>query len=103
MTAAETKNGALVSGAATVVFAARYESVEITNEDAVKVLYARTDGVTPASPWDDSIYIGPGETVALTNEAAAWWPPDGGTNPGTTVILVGPGGADTTKFSVSGY
>lgn len=96
-------NGALVSGAATVTFAARYAAVEVRNLDAA-VMYVRTDGVAPAAPWDDAYAAGPGERILVPNQLQLWYQgfgaADGTTgNPGTTVKLAG---SATAKYEVVG-
>jgi len=92
-------NGALVAGTATVTFAARYSEVELKNFDTTNILYARTDGVTPASPWNDSFSAGPGERIAVPNTDPLYWQGEG-TDDGTTVILVS--ATATAGFSVVG-
>lgn len=99
MTAAFEVNGALVAGAATVTFAARYDAVVVKNDDATNGIYVRTDGVTPASPWDDCYYVEPNGALQIPNDDAVWFQGQGTSSDGTTVILVGTG---TSSFNVTG-
>jgi len=106
MTASHTVNGSLSSNAAMVTFPVRFSFVTVTNEDetAGNSIYARTDGVTPVSPWNDCYEISPGETVEISNDGPMWWQgyggPGGSSDPGTSVILAGVGA--TSPYEVSG-
>jgi hypothetical protein len=92
-------NGALVAGTATVTFAPRYDAVVVENDDATNGIYVRTDGVTPASPWNDCYYVAPSGAETIPNDDAEWFQGQGTVSDGTTVILVGTG---TSSFNVTG-
>jgi hypothetical protein len=66
-------NGALVAGTATVTFAPRYDAVVVENDDATNGIYVRTDGVTPASPWNDCYYVAPSGAETIPNDDAEWF------------------------------
>jgi hypothetical protein len=101
-------NVALTSGAATVTFAARYSHVEVKNEAATaETMYVRTDGTTPASPWNNAYAVTAGERILVPNSAIMWWQGFGAadgtkTNPGTTVNIVSATGASTSPVEVTG-
>jgi hypothetical protein len=100
-------NSALVAGVAAVTFAARYDAVVVENEasTAGNGIYARTDGQTPVSPWNDSYYIEPGDAETIPNDDAEWFQGQGSPSDGTMVILVtaNPFPASvTSSFSVTG-
>lgn len=102
-------NGGLTSGAATVTFAARYSYVEVKNESATstEIMYVRTDGTAPASPWNDAYAVAAGERVLIPNQAFMWWQGFGAidgtkTNPGTTVKIASSVGTSASTFEVVG-
>lgn len=110
MTASRVTNGALTAGAATVQLTARYQYIELMNLDAAAsadVMYARTDGTVPVSPWDDCVPVTPGDRVLLANQNKLWYQSFGATdgtqtNPGTTVKIASTNAASTAKYSVAG-
>lgn len=107
---ARVANGALSSGAATVSLTARYQFIEVKNQDAsssTDIMYVTTNGTTPASPWDDCVPVAAGERVLLANQAQLWWQGFGAadgttTNPGTTVKIVSTNASSTAKYAVAG-
>jgi hypothetical protein len=89
MTALDIANGALTGGAGTVTFTARYEVIEVKNEDPTNSLYVTTNGTTPSSTAGaegDEYEVGPGERVQIPNTGPMWWQ-GYSTNPGTTVMI----------------
>jgi hypothetical protein len=98
MAALDIANGALVAGAATVTFAARYESFEIKNEDASASFYVTTNGATPTIGGADCFEVSAGERVSVPNNGPMWWQ-GYSKNPGSTVMIAGTG---TSGYEVIG-
>lgn len=96
----------LVSGAATVTFAARYEFIEIKNLDTTNPMFVTTNGTAPAGTGGPDQYeAGPGERILVPNQAPLWWQGYGAadgtmTNPGAMVALAT--ATATAKFEVLG-
>jgi hypothetical protein len=100
MTAIDVANGALVAGAATVTFTARYAAVEVKNEDATSALYVTSNGATPSQTGGDDQYeVSPGERVLVPNQGPMWWQ-GFSTNPGTTIKIAS--ASATAKYEVVG-
>lgn len=92
MTATRTKSGTLSSGAGSVTFAARYNYVQVENNDGTNAIYVTTDGSTPTVGGDDCDIVATNSTVLIPNRAQYWYQGFGAcdgttTNPGTTVTM----------------
>lgn len=102
-------NVALVAGAKTISFAARYGAVEVKSLSTVagEIYYLRTDGTAPASPWNDCYAVAQGERCLIPNQAMLWYQGFGaadGTsgNPGTTVKIASSVSTSTSSIEVVG-
>lgn len=108
-------SGALVSGAATVTFAGRYNYVEVYNtangtSADTGVWYVTTDGSTPA--LGNGYLVGPGERAIVPNDAPFWWQgynygtgptqPSPAANPGTNVQIASASNTDASDYQVTG-
>lgn len=120
MTAADVKNGTMVSAStvATVTFAARYGDIEVQNLEPAgsadtSIIYVTTGTAVPTVGGDDCVAVEPGETVTVGNNSGLWfqnaikdsiYAPLSGSqyaaDGGTTVKLISAG--TNIEYSVSG-
>lgn len=61
---AKSKHATLVASTAdTVAFTTDWPAVEVVNKDASAAIYFTVSGVAPTVAGDDTLYVGPGQSV----------------------------------------